>query len=74
MLHAPILNMFFFSFFYPFIVYYYLYILYANYSSEIVYFLERYFDLIRVICFKHPCILRIINLLTTNRAYLLYKG
>lgn len=41
-------------------------------------FLERkkntYFDLIRVICFKRPYILRIINVLTTNCAYLLYKG
>lgn len=33
---------------------------------------KTYFDLIRVICFKPPSILRIINLLTTNSAYLLY--
>lgn len=35
---------------------------------------KAYFDLIRVICFKPPYILRTINLLTTNCAYLLYKG
>ncbi len=57
-----------------FIIYYCLYILYANDSNDSLFLDEKktYFDLIRVICFKPPSILRIINLLTTNSAYLLY--